>query len=97
MFEYEIPIGIKTELTKEFVIDFLSMLTNIFDLKQPMFFECLINFEGTHGWVMAFKYACQKHNMEDVFAYYNQLEWYDSDLFDDEFASLIVEYSLVKQ
>ena len=96
MFDYKIPQEIKTRLTKGFAIDFLNKLNVVFDLIQPVSLEYLVNLEGTCGWGDAFKCACQKYDMEDVFAYYDKLEWYDSDLFDDEFASLIVEHGLVK-
>lgn len=97
MFDYRIPQEIKTRLTKGFAIDFLNKLNVIFDLTHPVSLGFLVNFESTCGWVDAFKCACQKYDMEDVFAYYDQLEWYDSDLFDDEFASLIAEYGLIKK
>ena len=97
MFEYKIPQEIKTKLTKGFAIDFLNKLNVIFDLMQPLSLEYLVYFEGTVGWVDAFKCACQKYNIEDVFAYYDKLEWYDSDLFDDEFGSLLVDYGLIKE
>lgn len=97
MFDYKIPKEIKTKLTKGFAIDFLNKLNAVFDLIQPVSLEYLVNFEGTGGWVDAFKCACQKHNIEDVFAYYDCLEWYDSDIFDDEFASLLVDYGLIKE
>lgn len=97
MFDYKIPQEIKIRLTKGFAIDFLNKLNVTFDLIQPVSLEYLIYFESTRGWVDAFKCACQKYNMEDVFSYYDKLEWYDSDLFDDEFASLIAEYGLIKK
>lgn len=97
MFDYRIPQEIKTRLTKGFAINFLNKLNVIFDLIHPVSLGFLVNFEGTCGWVDAFKCACQKYDMEDVFAYYDQLEWYDSDLFDDEFANLIAEYGLIKK
>lgn len=97
MFDYRIPQEIKTRLTKGFAIDFLNKLNVIFDLIQPVSLGFLVNFEGTCGWVDAFKCACQKHHIEDVFAYYDHLEWYDSDLFDDEFGSLLVDYGLIKE
>ena len=98
MFEYKIPQEIKARLTKEFTEDFLDKLIAVFNLEQSkLCFEYLFNLESTYGWVDAFEYACQKHKMEDVLAYYNELEWFDSDLFDDEFASLIKKYKLVKE
>lgn len=97
MFDYKIPQEIKIRLTKGFATNFLNKLNVVFDLIQPLSLEYLIYFESTCGWVDAFKYACQKYDMEDVFMYYNKLEWYDSDLFDDEFAGLLVEYGLIKK
>lgn len=97
MFDYKIPQEIKVKLTKGFAINFLNKLNVTFDLMQPVSSEYLVYFEGAAGWVDAFKCACQKYDIEDVFIYYDELEWYDSDLFDNEFTSLLVDYGLIKE
>ena len=98
MFEYKIPPEIKAKLTNEFMSDFLNELINIFDLKEPIFYsDCLTYFESTCGWVDAFECVCAKHKLSDVFTYYDKLAWYDSDIFDDEVACLLVEYDLIKE
>lgn len=97
MFEYKIPQEIKAEFTKEFMAYFLARLAITFDLEESMLCsEYLFNLEGTYGWSKSFKGACQKYNLEYVFVYYDQLEWYDSDLFDDELGILLVDYGLIK-
>ena len=37
---------------------------------------------GTVGWVQAFRATCQKLEMEWLLKYYEDLPWYDSDVFD---------------
>lgn len=77
--------------------DFLINIIQVFNLSEPIYYsDNIVYLESTCGWVDAFKNTCQKHNIEDVFAYYNGLEWYDSDLFDNEFGNLLVEYGLIK-
>lgn len=97
MFEYKIPQEIKAEFTKEFMAYFLAVLAIVFDLDESMLCaEYLFNLESTIGWSKSFKCACKKYNLEHVFVYYDQLEWYDSDLFDDELLSLLIDYELIK-
>ena len=98
MFEYKIPQEIKTKFTKDFMTDFLVEIIRVFNLSEPISYsDSLIYLESTCGWADAFECTCQKYKMEDVFEYYDNLKWYDSDLFDDEFGSLLVEYGVVKE
>lgn len=97
MFKYKIPQEIKVKFTKEFMTYFLDRLTVTFDLDESMLCsECFVYLEGTIGWVNSFEYACQRYNLEDVFVYYDKLEWYDSDLFDGELGDILVEHKLIK-
>lgn len=97
MFEYKMPQEIKTKFTKDFMTDFLTEAAQVFNLSVPTLYDgILFHLEGTCGWADAFKKSCLKHGMKDVFTYYENLDWYDSDLFDDEFASLLIEYELIK-
>ena len=78
--------------------DFLVEIIRVFNLSEPISYsDSIIYLESTCGWADAFKYTCQKHKIEDVLTYYDNLKWYDSDLFDDEFGSLLVEYELIKE
>lgn len=52
--------------------------------------------EGTVGYCEAIKDTCNKHQLLNIFNYYNQLPWYDSDLFDSELGDLLVEFGLVE-
>ena len=98
MFKYKIPEEIKTKLTKEFLTDFLHELIKIFNLKEPIYYDdCLAYLECTCGWVDAFQHACIKQKLIDVLMYYDELEWYDSDMFDGEVSSLMIKYGLVQE
>ena len=97
MFEYKIPQEIKAEFTKDFMTYFLARLAIVFDLEESMLCaEYLFNLESTVSWGKSFKCACQKYNLEYIWVYYDQLAWYDSDLFDDELVDLLVDYGLIK-
>lgn len=97
MFKYKIPQEIKTKFTKDFMVDFLINIIQVFNLSKPIcYLDDIVYLESTCGWVDAFRNTCQKHNIKDVFVYYDSLEWYNSDIFDDEFGNLLVEYELIK-
>ena len=97
MFKYKIPQEIKEKFTKEFMADFLINLAQVFNLKEPISYsDNIVYLESTGGWVVAFRNACLKHNITDVFLYYGGLKWHDGDLFNDELGNLLVEYGLIK-
>lgn len=97
MFEYKIPQEIKEKFTKEFMVDFLINLVQVFNLNEPISYDDDIAYlESSGGWVVAFKNTCREHNIKDVLMYYDGLEWYDADLFDNELGNLLVEYELIK-
>lgn len=96
MFKYKIPQGVKAKFTKEFMEDFLKELIRIFNLSEPISYsDSLLYLESTYGWVDAFRCICQKYKLENILTYYDNLEWYDSDLFDDEVGSLMIKYGLI--
>jgi hypothetical protein len=47
--------------------------------------------ESTGGWNQALKATCVICRLESIYFYWNALEWYESDLFDDELAMLMCE------
>ena len=96
-FSYHIPHEIKSKFTKEFLEDFFTELRKLFHFEDPVFYSDDIFYtESTCGWVEAFERTCCKHNLHDVFKYYEKLAWYDSDLFDGELGELFLEYELVE-
>lgn len=96
-FEYTIPQEIKEKFTKEFIADFLNELVIIFDDKPINYIDETFAFTGTVGWDMAFMIACKKHGSSEVIEYYHDLEWYESDMFDDELISLMLDYGLIEK
>lgn len=97
MFDYKMPQEVKDKFTREFMYDFLAELIRIFHFTDPVFFaDDIFYAESTCGWAEAFERTCFKHNMNDVFTYYEKLAWYDSDLFDDQLGKIFVEYELVE-
>lgn len=97
LFEYTMPQEIKEKFTKEFISDFLNELVIIFDDKPINYIDEAFAFTGTVGWDMAFMIACKKHELSEVVEYYHELEWYESDMFDDELVSLMMECGFIKK
>lgn len=93
---YTIPKEIKINFTKEFMNDFLNELVDVFHIMHPVSYSNdLIYIECTIGWDNAFEKVCEKYKYYDALDYYKNLKWYDSDTFDGELSSLMVEYELV--
>ena len=46
---------------------------------------------STSGWYEAFKATCKKLDLQWLLDYHETLEWYKSDLFDDEIAQEIIK------
>lgn len=99
MFNYEVPEGIKNEFTKEVMAYFLEELIETFPYigHTPTMLDDIFNMEGTGGWYESFKKTCINYGLEDILHYYNGLEWYDSDMFDDQIGDLFLEYGLVDE
>ena len=98
MNDYRIPKEIKNEFTKEMMFYFLEELVDIFDMPStPTYYDDIVYREGTAGWYRAFEKMCINYGLEDILSYYNRLEWYDSDLFDNDFSDLLLEYGLIEE
>lgn len=107
--EYQMPEEIKNQFRKEFMSDFHKKVIQTFkqnDIRQGRvpseyekftYYDWWLYMEGTGGWYKSLKDTCDKHNLQNVIAYYDQLPWYDSDLFDSELGDLLVEYGLVEE
>lgn len=106
--EYKMPKGIKDQLTKAFISDFHEAVIETFKQndrnqdREPFKYESYtyyawwLHMEGTGGYCQSFRQTCEKHELSEVLTYYNQLQWYDSDLFDSEVGDLLVHFGLVK-
>lgn len=94
---YKMPEVVKAEFKAHILKCFLKELIDVFDIKHEVTMcNTIAHLEGTYGWYEAFKKMCVNYGLEDILAYYDKLEWYDSDLFDGELGDLLVEYGLVE-
>lgn len=94
MIDYKIPDDILAKIPEHFWAAFVGELVSVF---SPSVFEKNIDSEtimlnmitGTGGWHAALKMTCRKLGMDWLYIYYNDLPWYDSDMFDSEIEDLI--------
>ncbi|MGL5329953.1 MAG: hypothetical protein ACRDD7_11840 [Peptostreptococcaceae bacterium] len=99
---YKIPSRISRLMTKEFLHIFKSKLDEVFQLEpDATAWSCYYHLESTGGWYDAFNYACDNHPSPHlgvgIKRYYNTLDWYDGDIFDDELAELMVKKGVIKK
>ena len=100
---YKIPLEIKQKIPKYFYYAMGGELVSIFgtEVLIPEDVNDEINeytvygidfVTSTSGWHEAFKATCKKLDLQWLLDYHKTLEWYDSDLFDDEIAQEIIKY-----
>lgn len=88
--EYHIPECIKSNIPEDFYFVFLGFILGILGMPVKIEIgEYLCYMGGTVGWNKAFARACAVLNLPWLKEYYDDLEWYDSDLFDGEIADEI--------
>lgn len=94
--KYEIP----KEILSKFSDDFWKALTNelarvfgndIFDKDEDAGTRQIVFLTSTIGWAKAFMKTCRDFKLIDILEYYDKLEWYDSDAFDDMICKILEE------
>lgn len=95
---YEIPSEILSRFTEQFYRRLHELLGEIFCMEdiyqideatdEPM----IVYFVSTCGWAEAFENSCRECELNDVLAYYDKLQWYESDLFDDQIYEEMMKY-----
>lgn len=96
MDKYKIPLHIDKLITKEFCLQFMKELHCIWGFALEDFeYESVGAVEGTSGWYEGFTHACRKTKNDELYLYYLQLDWYNSDLFDYELTQKLVNYKLL--
>ena len=95
--EYSIPENIKKLITYDFLKEFRNQLIRIHNYWSIDTFaeDGAIMNTGTSGWFAAFGKACILVNNKELYNYWKSLPWYDSDLFDDELAEMLIENHLM--
>ena len=90
--QYTMPNHIKTMIIPEFCAQMAKELHMIFGIGiTDTDYDCLLYQGGTSGWNVAIASTCRKLNLDELYKYYHNLPWYDSDIFDGELSDLLVE------
>lgn len=94
--EYKVPEEILAKIPNEFWEVFAKELikifgSDIFDKEEETGDRYLIYHPSTIGWAKAFMKTCKQFGLIDILEYYDKLEWYDSDAFDDEICKVLEE------
>ena len=92
--EYSIPDDIKSRIPDYFYYAMAGELVSVFGpdvLKYEEEIDDYYLFSSTTGWGLAFKMTCKKLDMDWLWEYWRTLEWYDSDIFDGEIETEIIE------
>ena len=95
--EYAMPENIISLITYDFLKEFRNQLFRIhehYSLETFADFGIPIN-TSTSGWYAALGKTCLLTHKEEVFDYWRELPWYDSDIFDGELAKMLVDRKLI--
>lgn len=97
-YEYEIPEQIKNLIDIDFSIDFKNNLDRIFKINTKETYNSRYFYlESTYGWDEAMESTCTKFKLDELYKYYSNLPWYESDLFDDELCCMLVKYKIIEE
>ncbi len=94
--DYKIPDEILNDIPPYFYESFACELCIVFG---PVIFKKsdtgddygLFYIEGTTGWVDAFRSVVNRLGLPWLSDYYNSLDWFDSDLFDNQISDLLIK------
>lgn len=92
---YTIPDKIKKLMTYDFLKEFRNQLFTVFDLSLDTYADIIQGIESTAGWANALEDACHNTGTNDIWSYWDSLEWYDSDMFDWELSDMLIEKQLI--
>ena len=90
---YKIPEDILSKIPEYFWAAIAGELVSVFGPHALEKFDesyTLYFLTGTIGWNAALKMTCRKLDMDWLFKYYNDLQWWESDMFDSEIEDLII-------
>lgn len=93
---YTIPKHIKDDIPDEFYPMMLKELTDIFgDIILNRYCGYFDLQSSTVGWGKALNSTCKSLDMMWLIKYYEELPWYDSDLFDGEIEEEIIQKCII--
>ena len=94
---YGIPDEYKQHLTKDFLTLFKQNVDKIFKITCEAYYEFYVFVESTGGWSIALNQTCRELGQQQLSKYYNSLDEYDSSIFSDQLAALMLEYEIVRE
>lgn len=95
MQNYYIPKKYKKMIDLNFLQYFQYELHLMFGLSLNDFRDTgPLSNQGTAGWHDCFVKTCINFNKNELLNYYESLDWYQSDLFDDELADMFIQYKI---
>lgn len=86
------------QIDKNFLCIFIAELKLIFrniEITSDTWLDCSCGLSGTYGWHDAFENACNKTNKYELYTYYDNLGWEESDNFDYQMSKLIEKYKIL--
>lgn len=88
LLKYTIPDSIKNRIPEYFYYalggEYVSIMGAIALIRDEDGLSLLDYDGGTSGYVEAFRMTCKKLDMDWLYEYWDNLPWYQSDLFDSE-------------
>lgn len=94
--EYRIPIYIKENIDKRFLLIFGNNLLDVFNGKYSLK-EIVDNETGTTGWDIAFNRACDSTLCGFILDYYHGLERQETDEFNSQLAEMFYLNNIIKE
>lgn len=98
-FEYQMPDGIRDQLTKEFLYTLHENIARIFKMSMDEM-DNVNHYSmlgGTGGWHEALKIASDQYNKSWLYDYYCHLPWYESDIFGYEVFEEMVKCEVIPE
>ena len=92
-----IPSYYQKIIDDKFLKDFKEEICLVFDIKENELTLFDMKWEeNTNGWATAFAQACLLNNMNNVYEYYDSLDWQKSDNFCREITNMMNDRGIIE-
>ena len=92
-----IPSYYQKIIDDKFLKDFKDELCLVFDIKNDEFNLSFVQVEeNTNGWATAFAQACLLNNTNELYEYYDNLDWQESDNFCREITNMMNNRGIIE-
>lgn len=102
-YEYQVPDGIRNQLTKEFLECLYLGISGWYKNRHGMtdeefdYVNFYIYIEGNGVWCDYFEETCSKLDKQWLAEYFKNLPWYESDLFCGEVGQTMLKLGVIKE